>query len=490
MKKYIVALSAVAMLWSCQSDEQYENLNRDPKNPDAVASDFLFTAATVSLGDYTASPNVNEPLYRFLGQYLTTTTYTDEPNYDFTARQNPDAVWSEYYTDVIYDLQDAKRVVNANEGLTQAQKDARIGQLEVIEVYTWHLLVDGFGDIPYTQALQPSEFSLPVYDDAATVYADLISRLDAVGSMLSAGQGYSGSDVVYSGDMSKWMLFANSLKLRMGIRLQDVNPSLSQSTVESAVSAGVFASNDDNATIDYQSNAPNTNPLWEDLVQSGRSDFLASETIVDYMNQFEDPRRMVYFDDNIADGYIGGDYGGSNNYGSFTHIGDAFLDPTREGILLDYAEVRFNLSKAAELGYNVPGDAETHYNAAITASMEYWGVSGDATEEYLSQPEVAYDGSEMQFATQFWIAMYDNPAEGWSTWRLYDDPVFNIPTDNETFVPLRYTYPIDEQNLNNANYIDAAGAIGGDDAQTPVFWDTTTPDQSTYPGPATEEDDE
>ena len=114
----------------CQSDEQYENLNRDPKNPDAVASDFLFTAATVSLGDYTASPNVNEPLYRFLGQYLTTTTYTDEPNYDFTARQNPDAVWSEYYTDVIYDLQDAKRVVNANEGLTQGQKTLDLDNLK------------------------------------------------------------------------------------------------------------------------------------------------------------------------------------------------------------------------------------------------------------------------------------------------------------------------------------------------------------------------
>lgn len=487
MKKYIVAITALVLLWSCQSDEQYENLNQDPKNPTAVASAFLFTAATVSLGDYTASPNVNEPLYRFLGQYLTTTTYLEEPNYDFTSRQNPDAVFSEYYRDIIFDLQDAKRIVGENADLTQGEKDARVGQLEVVEIYTWHLLVDSFGDIPYSQALQPNEFPLPQYDDASTIYEDLITRLGNVGTMLNAGQGYTSSDVVYGGDMNKWMMFANSLKLRMGMRLQDVNPSLAQSTVESAVENGVFMSNDDNATIEYQSSAPNTNPLWEDFVQSGRSDFLASETIVDYMNDLNDPRRMVYFDENI-EGYVGGDYGGSNNFGSFTHIGEPFLDPTREGILLDYAEVRFNLSKAADLGYGVEGDAETHYEAAITASMEYWGISEDEISDYLSQSDVAYDGSDEQFATQFWIAMFDNPFEGWSVWRLYDEPAFNLPTDSGTFVPLRYTYPISEQNLNNANYIAAATAIGSDATQTPIFWDTTTPDQSSYEGGPEEED--
>jgi len=313
------------------------------------------------------------------------------------------------------------------------------------------------------------------------IYEDLISRLNNVNAMLGAGDGYSTADVVFGGDMNKWMKFANSIKLRLGMRLQDVNPSLSQATVESAVADGVLTANADNATIQYQSNDPNTNPLWEDLVQSGRSDFVISETITGYMNDLEDPRRMVYFDENV-EGYIGGDYGGSNNYSSFTHIGDPFLDPTREGILLDYAEVRFNLSKASELGYNVGGDAETHYNAAITASMEYWGVADADISTYLSQSSVAYDGSDMQFATQFWIAMFDNPAEGWSVWRLYDEPAFNLPTDTGNFVPLRYTYPVDEQNLNNDNYIAAATAIGGDDKQTPIFWDTTTPDQSTYEG--------
>ncbi|MBT8294846.1 MAG: SusD/RagB family nutrient-binding outer membrane lipoprotein [Gramella sp.] len=485
MKKYIVAITALVVLWSCQSDEKYEDLNRDPKNPTAVASDFLFTSATVSLGDYTASPNVNRTLYRFLAQYFTATTYLDEPNYDFTARQNPDAVWSEFYRDVIFDIQNAKSIVMENQDLTQAEIDARLGQLEVMEVYTWHVLVDSFGDIPYTEAVQADEFPLPTYDDDSAIYEDLISRLNNVTTMLNAGQGYTTADVIYNGDMDAWVKFTNSLKLRIGLRLQDVNPGLAQSTVESAISGGVFTSNADNATINYQSTTPNTNPLWEDLVQSGRSDFLAANTLVDYMNQFEDPRRMAYFDDNV-DGYIGGIYGASNNYGSYSHVGDQLLEPTREGILIDYSEVEFNLANAAKLGYAGAGDAETHYDAAITASITYWGLSSEDAADYLAQDNVAYDGSTEQLATQFWIAMYDNPFQGWSVWRLYDAPALRIPQEYGNLIPLRYTYPVDEQNLNNANYIDASTAIGGDDTSTPIFWDITAPDQSTYEGGAEE----
>ncbi|TDN80007.1 SusD/RagB-like outer membrane lipoprotein [Salegentibacter sp. 24] len=470
MKKYIVALTALVILWSCQSDEQYEDLNRDPKEPTQVASDFLFTAATVSLSDMMASPNVNDAIFRFLAQYFTTTTYVDETNYNFTSRQNPDNVWSELYRDVILDLQDAKSIVRENTELEQAEKDARLGQLEVMEIYAWHVLVDSFGDIPYSQALQAEEFPLPAYDDDMVIYEDLITRLNNVGALLSAGQGYTNSDVIYGGDMDKWILFANSLKLRLGMRISEVNPGLSQSTVESAVTDGVFMSNEDNATMTYQTNDPYGNPLWEDLVLSGRSDFLGANTIIDYMNELDDPRRMVYFDENL-DEYTGGVYGGLNSYGAFTHIGDPFLEPTRESILLDYAEVRFNQSRAAELGYAVGGDAQTHYEAAITASMEYWGLSDDEISAYLAQPAVTYDGSVEQFATQYWIAMFDNPFQGWSVWRKYDEPTLNIPTEFETEVPLRYTYPVDETNLNEDNYELASEAIGGDSAQTPVFWD-------------------
>lgn len=473
MKKYILTFIALSTLWSCQTDEQYEDLNRDPKNPTQVDAAFLFTAGTVSLSDVLQSPNVNIDIFRFVSQYLTATTYLDEPNYDLTNRGIPENFWSELYRDVIFDIQNAKQIVQDDTELSEAEKSARLGQLEVIEVYSWQILVDTFGDIPYSQALKAGEFPLPAYDDAASIYADLLTRIDAVDAQLAAGQGFSLADPIYHGDMDKWAKFANSVQLRLAMRLSEVNPSLSQSAGADAISDGVFTSNDDNATVAYENSFPNTNPLWEDLVQSGRSDYVAANTVVDKLNELNDPRRSAFFDNNLDGGYVGGIYGGSNSFPLYTHIGQAFLDPTIPGILLDYAEVEFYLAEAAERGgYGVSGPAQ-HYNAAIEASILYWGGSQNQVDAYLAQPDVAYDSAkwEEQVGTQFWIAMFNNPFQGWNVWRKFDAPEFNLPEQTGNDVPLRYTYPVNEQNLNEANYTAASEAIGGDDQQTAIFWD-------------------
>jgi len=471
MKKYFLTIIALATLWSCQTDERYENLNRDPKNPTQVKADFLFTSAIMSLNDQMASANVNTNIFRFFAQYFTTTTYLDEPNYDVNQRGITDRHWSELYRDVIFDLQDAKSIVEIDPELTETERSARLGQLEVLEVYAWAVMVDSFGDIPYTEAVNATEFPLPAYDDAATIYADLVTRISAASANLGAGVGFTAADILYNGDIAAWNKFAHSLQLRLGMRLSDVNPSLSKSTAEAAIAGGVFTSNADNAQLQYQTNQPYANPLWEELVESGRADYLPAATIVDIMNDLNDPRRPLYFFNETVDSYIGGVYGGSNNYGSYTHVGEAFLDPTLPGILLDYAEVEFNLAAAAKLNYTGAGVASAHYNKAITASIEYWGGTAAQATAYLAQSNVAYDGSNGQFATQFWLAMYNNSLEGWSVWRKYDAPAFTLPQDTGNPVPLRYTYPVNEQNLNQTQYEAASSAIGGDDQQTPLFWD-------------------
>lgn len=471
MKKYILTFIALATLWSCQTDEQYEDLNRDPKNPTEVAPDFLFTAATVNLGDQMASPNVNLNIFRFIAQYWSATTYLDEPNYNLNNRNIPQNHWSILYRNVIYNLVDAKERVNADEILSEEDKNARIAQIEVLEIYTWQVLVDTFGDIPYSEALIGAENTLPAYDDAASIYEDLISRITALDGDFN-GQGFTNADVIYGGDMANWEKFANSLQLRLAMRISDVNSSLAQQTAEDAYSDGVFESNDESATIAYQTAPPNTNPLWEDLVQSGRSDYITANTVVDVMNDLDDPRRSAYFDQNLSGGeYVGGVYGGSNSFQNYTHVGSTFREPTHPGILMDYAEVKFYLTDAAENGYSVGESAEEHYEDAIRASIEYWGGTEDDADDYLSQSEVSYDGSEEQLGTQFWLAMYDNPFQGWNVWRMYDAPEFNLPASTENPVPVRYTYPVNEQNLNEANWEAASTAIGGDEQGTRLFWD-------------------
>ncbi|WP_397362041.1 SusD/RagB family nutrient-binding outer membrane lipoprotein [Olleya sp. R77988] len=467
MKKTLITILSLVILFSCQTDEQYEDLNRDPKNPTQVDAEFLYNSATKSLFDQMTSTNVNNNIYRLLGQYWTETTYTDESNYDFVGRNIPQSHWSEMYRDVLLDFKTAKEVS------TNPTSDA---QIEVLMIYTWQQLVDSFGDIPYTEAL--SDITLPKYDDAETIYLDLIERLDVAITNLS-GTGFTTSDKIYGGDMIAWNKFANSLKLKLGIRLSDFNTTLSKTIVESAYAAGVFTSNADNALLAYESATPNTNPLWEDLVQSNRTDFVPANTLVDVMNTLSDPRRSSYFDENLGAGvYNGGIYGDNNTFGNYTHIagyddGLDLHDPTLPGVLMDFSEVSFYLAEAGHRTWSVGGTATQHYTTGITASFDYWGASGLAT--YLLNPDVAYATAagdwRQKIGTQFWLAMYNRGFEGWTIWRKYDNPTFNLPAVSSNPIPTRYTYPVNEQNLNETNWSAASTAIGGDSQTTKLFWD-------------------
>ena len=93
----------------------------------------------------------------------------------------------------------------------------------------------------------------------------------------------------------------------------------------------------------------------------------------------------------------------------------------------------------------------------------------------MAQPSVAYATAagnwKQKIGTQSWIALYNRGHEAWTTWRRLDYPVLTPPTDANSAVPLRYTYPVQEQNLNTANYTAAAAAIGGDIVETKLFWD-------------------
>lgn len=467
MKKLLILLTSI-FIFSCDTNEEYEDLNRDPNNPTQVSSASLFTSATKSLFDQMESTNVNTNIFRLFSQYWTETTYIDESNYDLVTRNIPLNHWSEMYRDVLFDLKDAKVLAT-----TENQK----AMISVLEVYTWQQLVDTFGDIPYTEALIGSADPTPAYDDDAAIYADLLTRINAAIAQFTAANvdDYTGADLIYGGDLNQWKKFANSVKFKLAMRMADANSATASTAVQQAVTAGIFTSNNDNAVLGYLSSTPNTNPLWVDLVQSGRSDFVAANTIVDYMNTLNDPRREFYFDDNIGSGYVGGPYGDNNSFAAYTHVGEVMHDPTFRGVLMDYAELKFLLAEAVERGYSVGGTAATHYADAITASMEDWGVDSSDIATYLADSSVAYATAsgtwKQKIGKQFWLAMYNRGFEGWCVYRKYDAPTMNVAAESGLPVPKRYTYPLNEQTLNVTNYTAASVAIGGDLQQSRVFWD-------------------
>jgi hypothetical protein len=482
MKKLIIILSVFAMTISCG---KLEDLNKNIKDPAVVPGENLFTGAQRRVFNQMVSSNVNLNNFRLFVQYWTETTYTDESNYDLTTRTTPDGLWDLFYINALKNFNESAKVINATPlavGEDPVAKKNKLAIIEVMEVYCYDVLVETFGNIPYSEALDINK-PLPKYDDGLTVFKNLLVRLDAAIANMDSGSGSFGTaDNMYEGDVALWIKFANSLKLRMGLLLADKDDATAKATVESAA-PNVFSSNDDNAKLVYLRDAPNTNPIYIDLVASARHDFVPANTLVDTMNSLNDPRRPFYFTqvDTSTEAsivklaYVGGINGASNDFLAYSHVANLIQTPSFPGTLFDYAEVEFLLAEAVERGYSVGGTAAQHYNNAITASIEDWGGTAAMATTYLANPKVAYATAagtwKQKIGIQSWLGYYNRGFEAWTQFRKLDYPLLVAPPDALSPFPMRYTYPIEEQTLNGDNWKAASTAIGGDAVDTKLFWD-------------------
>ncbi|WAC09633.1 SusD/RagB family nutrient-binding outer membrane lipoprotein [Dyadobacter pollutisoli] len=483
MKKLIIFLLPIVLLASCVDSLDDYNINE--KKATTVPPVTLFSNALKGLADVLTTPSVNTNNYRLYVQHWSTTTYLDEPRYNLTARTIPQALWQAVYRDVISDLNEAKRLLNEDALIDPKVKANELAQLEIVEVYSWSVLLNTFGNIPYSEALNPSN-PLPKYDDAKTVYDAILVRLDAALASIdpAAGSNFGAGDLIYNtggkSDMTKWVKFGNSLKLKLGMILADVDAAKAK-TLVAAAAPNVFTSNADRARFPYIATPPNYNPIAQNLniLYSTRQDYVGASTLIDPLNALNDPRRASFFTTTADGKYVGGNYGFLNTYANFSHVGTKIIEPALEGLLMDYTEVEFYLAEAVERGFITSGTAPEHYNAAITASILYWGGTAADATTYLAQPKVAYTTATGDFKEkigfQKWIALYNRGWEAWLEWRRLDYPKLLPPSGGSApaglAIPVRIIYPINEQTLNPANREAAGTAIGGDLATTKLWWD-------------------
>ena len=468
MKKILFAATAALAITSCTSD--LSNLNGNVKAPEAVPAGALFANATMGFFDYASVQNVNQNNLRLWAQHWTQCTYVDESNFMLDDRDANGATFTRMYVTVIRDCEEARKalldVVASPEEIASST-----AAIEVMEVLAYMFLVDLFGDVPYTDAL--SETNVPTYDDDASIYADLLARLDVASSDLSGMSSFGSSDIIYGGDAASWKMAANSLMLRMAIRMIDIDPANAKMYGEKAIASGVFASSSDDMRLFYSSAPPHTHPMWETLVQSGRTDYIASNTLADVMNAHMDPRRASFFKNLDSVGNItAAPHGLQSDYYQFSQPGSALEDPTWSHAAVSSVEVEFLLAHAAVAGWAGAGDAATHYDAGVTGSIVEWGGSAADATTYLAQAGVAFDASTAaaQIGTEKWVAMYSNASEAYNTVRQYD-LTMNVADLAQTVTPNRYSYPLTETSLNTANVAAAGAKFGGDDTFAKVFWD-------------------
>jgi len=487
--RLLILIPLLALFASCTDD--ITGLNQDVKRPTTTKPEFLFTNAEHAMMDQVTSTSVNFNVFRLFAQQWTETSYPQESQYDLTGRSIPDRHWATYYRDVIRDYQEAKSILQSQKAnFTGSPADLKVLEnkiyvIDILTAYSYGILVDTFGDIPYTEALDILNKPQPKYDDAQTIYKDLISKLTTAATSLDqSSDSFGAADLIYGGNTAKWAKFANTVRLRMAINMDDVDHTYANTEALAAVAAGVIINNADSAYLNYATLQPNANPLYVDLVASGRDDFVPANTFVNKMNALADPRRAKFFTEypEGSGNYAGGVYGVLNVYDNYSHITETIQDPTYPGVLLTASEVQFLLAEAVERGIAVGGTAESHYNSAITLSMQDWGVAAADITTYLAKPTVAYataTGSwKQKIGEQSWIALYNRGFEAWTSYRRLDFPVLAAPPVTyddadgpTTVVPRRYSYPNSEQTLNTDNYAAAAAKIGSNGTSKRIFWD-------------------
>ena len=491
MKKLIYILLLTVSLFTLSCKKNLTDLNVNPNRPITVASETLFSNAAVNLSDLMAHTNVNYNNFRLFVQYWTETIYRDETRYNLNQRSIPDNWWAWLYRDVIRDLVEASRQVD-KEGLNAAEAKNRKAINDLLSVYSYYVLITSFGDVPYTAALDIDN-TQPKYDKASDIYTAQLQLLNAALASLDPSAGsYGGADFILGGDVAGWVKFGNSLKMKMGMLVADSDPATGKTLVEQAA-PNVVLSNSENIMMHFLSSPPNTNPVWEDLVQSGRHDFVAAKPFIDTLLAKNDGRILSFFDRSISNGIFVGQRPGSRAaFNDFSSPSSANVaNPASPFTYFSYSEMEFYKAEAVERGFAVGGTAEQHYNNAIDASFMEWNVTDTVTVApktaqelaliYRSQPSVRYTTAQgdykQKIGVQSWIAFYNRGYDAWTQWRRLDWPKLNLPSgaapnfasDETPEVIVRLTYPVVEQNLNKASYDAASGSIGKD-RKTQRLW--------------------
>ncbi len=472
---YALLLVFTLSMATLSCTKELQKINNNPNASQNAEPDYLLTAIIKNTADsyWGVTNNLNSSL--LFVQYWSKIQYTDPDRYIFTNNDLQD-LWNTGYT---------KSIVNLNELITIAEKKENNnyeGVALVLRSWVFQLLTDAYGDIPYTEAVNISKNITPAYDAQKDVYENLLKDLKHAQELLDQdGKPISG-DIIYNNNIDNWKKFANSLRLRIALRIADREPDVAKQALDEIKSEGgsYINSNAATAQLNYLT-SPNQNPVSRSF--ETRDDYRISKSIVDKLFELSDPRLPVFAAKTkdptpkefvgIPNGLLVGD-ASSLGFSKTSKPGDYFRQPQAPAVILSYSESLFDRAEAAARSLT-DEDPQSLYYDAIRASFDQYGISSSQFTTYAVQQNVQYDPADFKksIGNQKWIALFGQGLEAFAEWRRLDYPQLNpaVAGTLEGKMPLRFLYPGNEQSLNGKNYHAAIGQQGADVLTTRLWFD-------------------
>jgi hypothetical protein len=369
----------------------------------------------------------------------------------------------------------------------------------IIKVWLMHRYTDQWGDIPYFDALKPmaNVISSPKYDTQESIYRDMLKELKEAEEALKTDPdqlSFGGADILFKGDVAAWKRFANSLRLRLAMRVRYADANLSQQHISEVLNRPLIETNAQNARLatmaEASANADNRSPVFTYLLITVNRMYMPF-TLTENLKSRNDPRLPIYMipAEKTApgeDGFRGRPLQISEpekkkySDDSIAQIGTAFRQPALNINVLTAAEVKFLKAEAALVGYGT-GNAETLFREGIRRAMQEYNIPEATIDEYIASDAGDLNGRGLtdeqkleEIIVQKYLALFMQSDETWAEQRRTGYPRIWLGSElgaTEGRLLRRFTYPQLEYQVNESNVNEAAGRIGGDGLLTRVWWD-------------------
>lgn len=416
MKKIIISALSALMLLFASGCQDWLDVNHDPNVLEQIPDGkVILPAAQVGLGN-----NLMGWDFGFAGGFWSeywTQKYTSS-QFKFLCEYNETSFGTAYSSltaGVLADLEKIKTLA------VETTNDGNYFVAEALAIFTWQIMTDVWGNIPYSEALKGSEGIVsPKFDNGEDIYADLMGRIEKLLEMdLSNASIDSEYDFIYAGDMNKWKLFANSLKLKLMLRVTEASGYDNAKTL-AFVKANSFLS----------SSAKISGNVWSDGQEGKRhpmrefeaggalylsGNVIACKNFLDYLKNNGDPRLDKLFTvTNVSVGYRGAFFGDFDSKiasdGSTTDDKVAYsivrFDADMDLMIMSDWEVNFYIAEVYARAGDHP-NAKRYYEAAVKASLAQHGVNGDAilgADGYAEWKDGTVEEEIKQIGMQKWVA--------------------------------------------------------------------------------------
>ncbi len=475
MKTRKLYILAVLLLSLASCSKELDEVNTNPNATESAQPDYLLTGAIKNTVDayWGTANNMNSSL--LFAQQWAKVQYTEEDRFIYS-NSSFSTLWSTGYSRGITSFNKIIEMENTTGNSNYS------GVALTLRSWVYLLLTDAYGDIPYSQAGKISEFVTPAYDKQKDVYFGLLNDLKAAKAQLDPSGKPIAGDVIYNGNIDKWKKLANSLRLRIALRIADREPARAKQELDDIAAAGdtYLSDNSDIAQLLYQ-NSPQQNPV--SALFETRDDYRISKTIVDKLTSLNDPRLGIYASKTqttTPEGYVGLPNGLTNSeastigFAKTSKPGAYFLAPLSPAVIFSYAELLFDRAEAAARGLTAE-DPASLYRLGVLASLKQFSIADDAATAYANQAAIQYDPANYKksIGEQKWLALFGQGLEAWAEVRRLDYPQLQASPNTvlNGQIPVRFIYPGTEQSLNGQSYKNAVASQGPDLLTTKLWFD-------------------